>query len=115
NARFVHGQFPNAAVAPHDVTIAFAVLHWMYHYLPGAPTWCDLLGHFANVTRECIFVEFVDPRDATFRRNLDCPLRPDYDKDAFISGLESHFVHVTELGNTSPTRVIYSARIPGER
>lgn len=111
---FRTGRFPDDRNEPHDIVLAFAILHWVFHYSYESLAWDDLLGKLAKIAREHLVVEFVEREDATFARNLNRRLRDDYRHELFLAALKRAFPTVRLLGEPErygegSTRFIYLA------
>lgn len=99
---------------PADITLAFAMVHWLYSSTTGWGSLDEVIAQLADRTRVLLLIEWVAPSDPAITffehttrhaKNVTGP----YTFEAFERALCSHFSVVEPLGFVSPTRRLFAA------
>ena len=99
---------------PADVVFALALIHWIYSCTSAFGSLNATVSFFKKLTRESLFVEWIDPSDSAIeffkhtKYNRDFIKEP-YNKDNFISALKNNFTKVEKIADIIPTRQLYLA------
>jgi 16S rRNA G966 N2-methylase RsmD len=100
---------------PHDIVFALALVHWVFNLTTGYGSLAVCLEHLARLSRDALFIEWVDPEDEVIRsyNHLTADNEPkginEYNEEFFLQKLRSLFDEVSIVGNVSSTRRIYIA------
>ena len=115
NVQFVTGSFPQDCRGSFDITLAFAISHWLFLNWPQGSNWREVIGALAATTREHLLIEYVEPGDATFTKLGKRPAPQDYNLGLFTDAIQERFTGLRKLGENgleedlAPTRLIYLA------
>jgi hypothetical protein len=95
-----------------DVTIAFALIHWLYASTEEYKQLGKIIDQFYMISPNVLFIEWIDPEDSAVlsmrKRNKSYP-KNGYSKKEFIDLLSAKYSNVILLGSVSATREVYLA------
>lgn len=99
-------------IEANDVTIAFAIIHWIYSCSGHLGSLKNVIDHLSNITKNCLYIEWIDPNDdcIEFFKHLDynkSTTTKDYTLNNFKTYLSNLFTEVKYLGHSKSTRQIY--------
>lgn len=101
---------------PHDIVIAFALVHWLYSCTSLYGSLDAVIEHLSSITKEAAIIEFIDPQYdnamSWFKHheyNKDVQMEP-YNKENFLKALNKHFKTVERVGETRKHREVWVTR-----
>ena|GEM_PF-3585338 len=116
---------------PADVVNALALVHWLFSCTASFGTLERVVDFLAGLTREMLFIEWIDPADAAIQRfghtSYDsAAVEGAYTREVFLNALRARFPKLYRLGQSKPNRELFVAVIrkrvsqlyidlPGER
>jgi serine/threonine protein kinase len=97
---------------PADIVFAFALIHWIFNLTEETENkLAKPLKHLSNISRDALFVEWVDPTDEVIKNydhiNRTAGLADEYTEENFVALLKNEFSTVRLIGSVSDTRRLY--------
>lgn len=98
----------------HDITIALAIIHWLYSYTEKYGSLSQIITKLKSLTRETLIIEWISENDPAILSKGHIFANPNSHQDPynfayFKAALEENFRYVRKIGKVNSTREIWIA------